>query len=266
MNKDAADQLQNQTLARALKVLEAFGSEHPEWGIRDLSRNVGLNPSTVYRIVSTLHTAGYLEREPDTQRYSLGPKVMKLAGLYTLHNPIASIANKVFGSFADRFPHNFYLGTLCEFEVIYLCSLDGRGPIRIAIEPGGTIELHTTALGKMLLAYQPDEYVENFLRTRALRAFTVRTVTDPATLWRQIRAIRKQGFAINDGEHYDDIGAVAMPVYDNFGQVTVGVSLAYPRHYVQEGRLNINTLVSLAWKVAHEVAIRSGGIDPRREI
>jgi DNA-binding IclR family transcriptional regulator len=259
LKNNTATQFQNQTLSRALVVLEAIGSGQTQWGIRELSREVGLNVATVFRIVSTLHTTGYLERDSDTQRYSLGPKIMKLAGQYKLQNSVASIAEKVFESFADRFQHNFYLGELCEYEVIYLISMDGRGPIRIAIEPGGSIELHTTALGKLLLAYQTDEYVKSFLKFKQLKSFTSRTITDADVLCNQIEEIRKRGFATNDGEHYDDISAVAAPVFDSYGLVTMAVSLAFPRHYVQEGRLEIHDMVSLAREVADEITFRSGG-------
>jgi DNA-binding IclR family transcriptional regulator len=259
LKKNTSNQLQNQTLSRALVVLEAIGSGQTQWGIRELSRKVGLNVATVFRIVSTLHTTGYLERDSDTQRYSLGPKIMKLAGQYKLQNPVASVAEKVFESFTDRFQHNFYLGELCEYEVIYLVSIDGHGPIRIAIEPGGSIELHTTALGKLLLAYQTDEYVKSFLKFKELKAFTTRTITNADVLLSQIEEIRKQGFATNDGEHYDDISAVAAPVCDSHGLVSMAVSLAFPRHYVQEGRLKINDMVSLAREVADEITFRTGG-------
>jgi DNA-binding IclR family transcriptional regulator len=262
LKKNTSQPFQNQTLSRALLVLEAVGSRQTNWGVRELSRETGLNVATVYRILSTLHGAGYLEREADTQRYSLGPKIMKLAGQYKLQNSVASIAEKVFESYADRFQHNFYLGELCEYEVIYLVSMDGRGPIRIAIEPGGSIELHTTALGKLLLAYQTDEYLQSFLKIKLLKPFTARTITDAAILCNQIEEIRKSGFATNDGEHYDDIAAVAAPVFDHHGSVSMAVSLAFPRHYIQEGRLDINTLILLAREVADEITFRSGGNKP----
>jgi IclR family KDG regulon transcriptional repressor len=263
MEKSAARQFQNQTLSRALVVLEAVSSGQTSWGVRELSREVGLNVATVYRIVSTLNVAGYLEWDADTQRYALGPKVMKLAGQYKLQNSVASIAEKVFESYADRFPHNFYLGKVFDYEVIYLVSLDGSGPIRIAIEPGGSIELYTTAVGKLLLAYQSNEYFQTFLHVKSLKPFTARTITDPAVLYDQIKEIRKQGFAVNDGEHYDDISAVAAPVFDSHGRVSVGVSLAFPRHYVLEGRLDLQELIELAGEIAREITFRSGGSEQR---
>lgn len=256
------DQFQNQTLGKALLVLEAYSTDEPEWGVRELSRYTGLNASTVYRIVSTLNAAGYLEQAADTQRYALGPKLMKLARLYRLHNPIGAIAERVFASYAEKFPQSFYLGQLCDFEVIYIAAFDGPGPIRITIEPPGSIDLHTTAVGKVLLAYQPDEYLNEYLATQPLKSFTARTITEPARLIEQIREIRKQKYAINDGEHYDDIGAIAVPVYDSHGLVTYGVSLAYPRHHLLEGRLEISDMLKLARQVAHEITQRSGGADP----
>ena len=263
MGKKVARQFQNQTLSRALLVLDAVGSGQTSWGVRELSREVGLNVATVYRIVSTLHMAGYLEWDADTQRYALGPKVMKLAGQYKLQNSVASIAEKVFESYADRFPHNFYLGKVFDYEVIYLVSIDGRGPIRIAIEPGGSIELYSTAVGKLLLAYQTDEFIQAFMSAKSLKPFTAHTITDPEVLYDQIKEIRKQGFAVNDGEHYDDISAVAAPVFDSHGQVSVGVSLAFPRHYILEGRLDLHELIKLADEIACEITFRSGGSEQR---
>lgn len=259
--KQDPNQLLNQTLGRALLVLDAFSSEQPEYGVRSLSRKVGLNVATVYRIVSTLQAAGYLVQEPETQRYALGPKVTKLASLYRQHNPIVSIANRIFASYIDRFPFNFYLGQLCIFEVVYLTFLDGPGPIKISIEPPSSIELHTTALGKVLLAYQTPDYIKEFLSTLELKTFTSRTITDPAVLFQQIQETKIQGYAINDGERYDDIGAVAVPVYDNLGRVMVAVSLAYPRHHIREGRLDLKAVIQLAREIGHEITVRSGGVE-----
>ena len=154
----------NQTLAKAILILEAFDAEHPTWGIRELSRELKVNPATIYRLVLTLCNAGYLEQNPHTQRYSLGPSIMKLSRLYTSLNPLPAIATKVFERFADRFEYNFYLGMLSHrFDVIYLSVFYGRGPIQVLVEPGSTIKPHSTALGKLLLAYREDFVIQRIL-------------------------------------------------------------------------------------------------------
>lgn len=248
----------SQTLAKAIVILEAFSVENSEWGIRELSRELNINPTSTYNFVRTLYNAGYLTQNPENQRYSLGPKVMKLAGVYTHYTPMLTIVTKVFEDYSDRFKYNFYLGTLIRYELVYLAVLDGRGPIKIVVDPGGTTALHSTALGKVLLAFQDEEYIHGFLDSGSLEAYTPRSITDPKILRDQLLEIREQGYAINDGEHFEDVGAVGVPIYDHSGQVTTGVSLAYPRYELIHQRINVHELIDLALEIAREIAERSG--------
>jgi DNA-binding IclR family transcriptional regulator len=257
-NTDAFDGLPNQNLIKALQILDTFSGKRPEWGIRELGRELGINPSTVYRLVTTLYQAGYLERNPDTLVYSLGPKVMKLAGLYTHINPLPALAHKVFESYTHRFKYNYYLGSLVHFEVVYLAVLDGQGPIKVVVEPGGTTGIHTTALGKVLLAFRPDDFIHRFIEESKLPRSTPQSITDPARLWEQIYAIRAQHYAINDGEQFDEVGSVGAPVHDTKGRVSMAVSLAYPRYLIYGKSLHLDELISLANKVAGEIEMRIG--------
>lgn len=252
------EQQPSQTLAKALRILEAFSADKFEWGIRELGRELNINPTSTYNLVRTFYNAGYLIQNAENQRYSLGPKVMKLAGVYTRHSPIPTIAHNVFETYSDRFKYNFYLGTLNRYELVYLAVLDGRGPIKIVVDPGGTTALHSTALGKVLLAFQDDEFIQGFLESSTLHAYTPRSVTDPEILWDQIRDARQKGYAINDGEHFDDVGAVGVPINDHTGRVTMGVSLAYPRYDLKHHRIDVDELIELALEIAREIAKRSG--------
>ena len=258
VSTDPVDGLPNQNLAKALSILDTFSAKRPEWGIRELGRELGINPSTVYRLVTTLYQAGYLERNPDNLAYSLGPKVMKLAGLYAHTNPLPALAHKVFESYAYRFKYNYYLGSLVHFEVVYLAVLDGQGPIKIVVEPGGTTGIHTTAMGKVLLSFKPDDFIHRFIKESGLPRYTPRSITDPARLWEQVAAIRRQHYAINDGEQFDEVGSVGVPMRDAKGRISMAVSLAYPRHLIDGYSLHLEDLISLANEVAREIEKRSG--------
>lgn len=258
MDKASTQNQPSQTVAKALLVLESFSASNSEWGIRELSRELDINPSTLHRLVVTLHNGGYLQQDQETQRYSLGPKVMKLASLYAHRNPLPSAALKVFEKFGEKFDYNFYLGTLSHYEVVYLAKLDGRGPIKIVVEPGGTTALHSTALGKVLLASQSDAFIQGFIKKSKLTKYTLRSITSADVLWSQINEIRRQGFAVNDGEHYEDVGAVGVPIYNSDGSVSHGISLAYLRHLEAEGRVKVEDLVPLAREIASEIGLRAG--------
>ncbi len=249
---DSIQHLPNQSLAKGLLILESFSTRQPEWGVRELGRHLNINPTTIYRLVATFESAGYLEKNLETQKYRLGPKVIKLANLYNHINPIATWARRIFNKYRDSFDYNFYLGQLSGFEVVYLAALDGRGPIKVVAEPGGTTSLHATAFGKVMLAYQDHEYIERFIAQAKLTRQTERTITDPDVLRDQLKQIREQGYAVNDGESYDEVGAVGVPIFTQSKVVRYCLSLAYPRPVIQEGRINLSDLVSLAQKIAAE--------------
>ena len=247
------EQQPNQSLAKAILVLESFTSEQPEWGVRELSRKLEINATTIYRLVATFQGAGYLEQNVETQKYRLGPRVIKLASVYTHVNPITTWARRVFERYRDSFEFNFYLGQLSGFEVAYLAVLDGHGPIKVVVEPGGSTSLHATALGKVLLAFQDQSYFEAYLAHDKLQKHTDRTIVDPGLLRQQLRQIRVQQYAINDGEFYDDVGAVGVPLFDQHSGVKLCVSLAYPRHIIMDGRRSVDELVMLARQIVADI-------------
>jgi DNA-binding IclR family transcriptional regulator len=264
-NKDVINDQPSQTLAKGLVILGAFTHEKPHWGIRELARELDINPATVLRLVNTLHNMGYLERLPDTQRYTLGPMIARLGRLYNQQHPLPTLAKKIFESYADAFEYNFYLGQLSNYQVIYLAVLDGRGPIKITVELGGSIMLHTSALGKVLLASQDDDYIHKFIEIHGLIPCTERTIVHPERLWQQIRAIRREGIAVNDGEHFEDVAAIGAPIFDQDGQVIAGVSLAYPRYFSDERRVRIDEVKALVREIAEKITLQSAGMMPARD-
>lgn len=256
MSKIAYDRQPSQTLAKGLQLLNTFSEEKPSWGIRELGRELDINPTTIHRLVTTMLNAGFLEQDPDRLTYSLGPRVLKMAEVYHHHNPLPMVARRVFESYQDRFEYTLYLGCLNNFEVIYLAIQDGPAPIKVATEPGASTGLHSTALGKVLLASQPDEFINDFLKTHQLISFTSRTITDPNRLWDQIHHIRQYKYAINDGEQYPDIGSLGVPVQGDTHANRYAVSLAYPRNLITEGRLTIEEMLPLAQAIANDIKLR----------
>jgi DNA-binding IclR family transcriptional regulator len=104
------------------------------------------------------------------------------------------------------------------------------------------------------LALQTDEFIQEYIAATGLPAYTPQTITGAADLWRAVRAVRDQQYAINNGEHYQDVGAVGVPIVDPDGRVTKAISLAYPQHLVDSGRLQVDALVSLAREIAQDIA------------
>lgn len=251
--------LPNLNLARGLLALEAFTNERPAWGVRELARALDTNPTTMHRLLTTLEAFGYVEQDAATALYRLGPKIMRIASTYSEQNPLPIVARRVFQEFSDRFDHTFYLGVLSNYEVVYVAVYDGRSAVKISMQPGGRIALYSTAMGKVMLAYQEDAFIERFLETVPLKKTTPRTIAFAEDLWKEVKEIRRRGYAANYGEHFEEIGAVAVPLRDAAGTVIAGLSLAFPAMLLSSGAIDIEKLRVLADETAKEIQWRLAG-------
>lgn len=244
----------SKTLLTAIELIESFTFEHPTWGVRELGRKLNKNPSSIHRLVTTLKDKGYLEQDALDRRYKLGPNIMKLAQVYNQLNPLPAIAQKIFSKFSKRFNNSFYLIALTKrFRAIYLTVHEGTFPLKIVIEPGGITSLHSTAAGKVLLAYQGESYLEKFFESSKLTRHTSSTITTRSMLMPELVKVRRAGYATNNGEHIEEIAAVAVPVYNKDGGVTSSVCLIFPRHLLKEKRLDFETVAMIAKEVVGEI-------------
>lgn len=247
----------NQSLARALSIFDLYSSKDSSWGIRDIARELHSNPATIYRSVKTMQEAGFLEKDAHTNRYLLSPKFLMMAEIYTRLNPIQVVAHNIFERYSQKFSHNFYLGKLFNDKIMYITVLEGKGPIKVSVTQGVSIDLYCSALGKVLLACQDDQYIEDYFSKTELKAFTKNTVTDPQKLWEEIIHIRETGYALNQGERYDGVGSVSMALIPKNREVDLAVSIAYPQHMINDKTLILEDLIKIVKDISNEISLRA---------
>ncbi|MDA9459580.1 hypothetical protein XI00_35995 [Bradyrhizobium sp. CCBAU 21359] len=244
----------NQSLIRGLRILESYTSSKQSWGVRELGRSLEINAATTYRLVSTLADRGYLEKNPDTQKYHLGPKVVQLAANYSMQNSLIEISLRVFAKYEAQFPYNFYVGVMGPEDVTYIAVYESRGPLKITTEVGQSVNLYSSALGRLLLSYESDEFIEKLLARKPIEKITPLSLTSQKELMRQIRQIRKNGYAVNRGEIYEEIAAVATPITGGNGTVVAGVALCFPLHYLEIKKVDLEEIIRLARIIADEIS------------
>ena len=225
-----------QSLQRALAVLRAFDDVHPELGITEIARKVGLSKSIVMRLVATLRDEGFLQRSPGSDKYRIGLAAFEIGNLYYLSASLRREAEPMLLELAERFGHSAYLGTLSGDRAIYVSVIEGPGPIRVGPRIGSSAPAHTTAAGKALLAHQGAEEMERYFATADLTPETPRSITSKATLREELEAVRAQGFAVNRGEHLNGVGSIGSPIFDRRGAAVASISVSFPMYLVPEDR------------------------------
>ncbi len=212
---------------RALQILGCFDHTHPERGVSDIAKAVGLHKATTYRIVSTLVAYGYLERAGAGQRYRLGMALASLGFVALRRTDVRREAMPIMTDLAARLNETCDLSVYNRGEVYFLEVVQGSRALTIAAAVGRSLPVHATASGKVLLAHLPEAEAEAVLGG-PLAAHTQQTITRPAELRRQLEVIRTKGFAFDNEELEPGVRAVSAPVRDQEGVVVAALSVTCP--------------------------------------
>ena len=218
----------SQTVERALEVLAAFDDSHPELGIRELARMLQMDRTVVYRIVATLEARKFLEQNPATRRYRIGQAAFMTGQYYVRSNPIFNAAVPRLQAVATTHNVNAFLATLHENSVLYMSSIQLREPITFLLSAGSRGRLHTTSLGKVLLAGLEDVQVEKILRRIRMVPLTPRSQVSVKGLMSEVRQVRRQGYATSRDTMVMGLASVGAPIRDASGAVVAAISLSLP--------------------------------------
>jgi IclR family pca regulon transcriptional regulator len=227
----------NQSLARGLAILQAFDSEYPEWGVRELARKLDLDRSVVSRLVQTLAAAGFLEKNSLTSRYRIGPRAFEVGQRYTHSGPLYDIALSQMRDLHEHHQLDVYLAVRLETVVLYLGAIEADDVVFRAIA-GTRGHLHSTSLGKALLAFEKDDVMREIVGRISLARLTPATKVSRPALIKELASVRKQGYATSNGENLPRIFSVSAPIFDASGKVVAAMSGSYPKDKMSKQRLD----------------------------
>ena len=220
----------SQSLERGLDILEMIEAEGGDIGVRELARRVGLSPTIVQRLISSLAARGYIEKNSETSRYHLGHRSLVLGASGELAFDYAVAARRELERLAHEYRLNGYVSVLRGGRAIYLLAVQADGPVAIKVSPGSEMPLHSTSAGKVLLASLGDGEARKLVGGRKLAAITPHTITDPATLVASLAKVRRQGFATVAEENIPGVLSVGAPIRDRAGNVVAALSVAFPKY------------------------------------
>ena len=220
----------------ALAVLESFSVARPEIGVTELSQTLGLGKSTVHRLLTSLASRGYVRKNPDTERYCLGFKAFEVGSLIAGRGAIREAATPFLRNLMLATTETVHLGVLDQWEVVYIDKMESDQPLQMYSRIGRRAPLHCTALGKALVAWEPEDWLDRFLRRR-LRAYTPSTLVEPGDFRRELVKIRAARYALDGEEFALGLKCVAAPLFDHARRVVASIGIAGPAVRLSTDRL-----------------------------
>jgi len=249
------------SLDRGLRILMILGEEGQPMRISEISRRLGIDKSTAYRIVSTLREQGFVEQDLETRKYVLGVKVIEVASLKLRSIRLLPTAKPVMQELMLRTRESIHLAILVEGEVMYLDSEQCTGIFNVNTLVGGKAPLHSSAVGKALLAELPDDEVDRLIAVKGLTRFTDRTIINLQEFHDHLAAIRERGWAADDEETYVGVRCLAAAVRDHRGVPVGSIGLSGPAQRVTNDRIPV--LAQLIKDAAAKISRQLGYVPAR---
>ena len=245
-----------QSVAHALDVLEQFYGELDELGVTELSKRLKLHKNNVFRLLATLESRGYIEQNKATENYRLGIRCLQLGQTYVNQMGLLRQARPILEEVARASQENTYVAVARRSAVVPLAVVESKLPVRIMSNVGEALPMHSTAVGKIFLAYESEEAVRQALGA-SLDKFTERTITDLGALGEHLKGVAERGVAIDSGEYLDDVRSVATPVRDYTRNVVGALAVTGPAYRLSAERID-KEIVPLVLKAGKDLSIRLG--------
>jgi IclR family transcriptional regulator, KDG regulon repressor len=215
------------SVANSIRLLTSFSGEENELGITTLATRLRLAKSTVHRLAATLTSAGFLEQNSETGKYRLGVALFELGALVRRRMDVANEARPKLRELLEKTGETVQLGIVDHESVLYVYEMESRHAIRMAAAVGGRAPLHCTAVGKVLLAFQPVDYVKRVL-SNGLKSCTPKTMTRRDEVLAMLEEVAAREYAIDDEESEPGLRAIAAPVRNHTGVVIAALGVAAP--------------------------------------
>jgi DNA-binding IclR family transcriptional regulator len=251
---------------RVLDLLEMLASVPDQIGVSEVARRLGIPKSSTYMLLATLESRGYVIGDEE-RRFQLNPIFGEgrswVGGSGALLMRLAKVPME---ELARATGESSFLGVpRDESSVEYIAKVVSPHDLRCDAELGRPRPLHSTSVGLVMLAFQPPERAENFLRKARFERVTPRTLADAKQLRAEIAATRKRGYAMVRDTNSPGSSGIAAPIVNAAGEVVAALNVSAPTSRFEPVARKAIDLMRAAESISRRLAGTSSNISPARK-
>lgn len=245
------------SLAKGLRVLELLAA-NGEMSASRMAGHLDTSRAACHRFLTTLRDLGYVEKTEEG-RFQLTFKVVELGMCKIEGFEIRHSVHPFLQEMALSFGETVNLGYWDGNAIVHLDKINSTEILRLDVGMGALAPAYCTGLGKAVLAFLPDQELEDYLRSVELVAMSPKTITAPDKLKADLVKIKKRGYAIDDEELSLGLRCVAAPVFDHTGRPTYAVSVSGPTQRMPKRK--IAAIQAQLLPLCHRISRQIGGPD-----
>jgi IclR family KDG regulon transcriptional repressor len=250
------------SIKKALRVLDAFSTETPELGVTEIGTLLKSHKSSISRILLTLMSEGFVEKNPVTRKYRLGLKLVDLGNRVLGRFDLRDLAGPFMEDLARKTHEIIHLSVLDKDEIVYLDKRGEGQTLTVATKIGGRNPAHASAMGKVLLSGLPPEELSSVLAITPLTRFTENTITATPRLLKELKKVKDQGFAVDNEEAFLGIRCVAAPIMDSQRKIIAAISCTVPTQRMTPERMKEmqKYVTDTARQISERLRIKGRGV------
>ena len=243
------------SIEKALEILMAFTPYNREVGTGEISQKLGLHKATASRILRILADKGFLQQEPETKKFTLGPAASAIGRAYIhgLDSNLVQLAKPFIDDLRSTLEETVVLEIMSGTSTVMAYVAEGPQRVRIAGSVGDGLPVHAAAGAKAILAFSPPEAAEKLIAGE-LPQLTANTITDIEAYKSGLAQIRRKGYSFDNEEIDIGINAVGVPIFDHDNEPIAAVVVAGPAQRIT-GKAD-TAVVRQAKKTADEISQR----------
>jgi len=263
MARGAESRYNVNAVARALQLLGSFSAREQELSLADLATVTGIPRATAFRLLATLEQEGFVAKEDG--EYRLGFKCFVLGNVAAAGLDLRKEARPQLMALRDATGETTQVAILDSWQVVYLERVLSRQAVGyMTSRAGALLPAYCTGLGKVLLAYRPEDDVAAWAATQTFRAHTPNTITSVERLVDELRGIRQRGYAVDEQEREVGVRCLAAPVRDHESEVVAAISVAGPSERMPRQLIG-SEMAAKVVAAAQSISLRLGYTSPAPE-
>jgi len=221
----------------------------------EISRRLQIPKSSASYILRTLERRGYLHRDAESGKYRLGLKILALSRGVTTGMDLRKLALPFLQQLVNRTLLTCHLAILDAGEAVYIEKVDAPGFIKMDTWVGRRMYVHSTSVGKSLVAWLPPVEIAAILHDYGLPKRTAKTITVSARFLKELEKVRGQGYAVDDEENSPGARCVGAPVFDTPGHVVAAVGLSGTTSQITHANIPklAEWLKETSWKISRQL-------------
>ncbi|MCT8978779.1 IclR family transcriptional regulator [Clostridium sp. CX1] len=239
------------SLIRSLNILE-YLVDNGEVSILEMSNSFGMGKSTVHRILGTFKTMGYVDQNKENNKYYATLKIFELGNKVANRIPLKKIVRPYLEELFEKCHETVNFAIVDKNEVVFLDKIITAEPLRIELEVGKRVPVHCSALGKAFIAFKRDLDISQLKLTK----INNNTIDSAEKLMSNLEEIRRNGYALDDGEYIEGLICIAVPIKDQLNNAIAVISIATPAVRMEEEKKQI--YVRLLQETALRISMHSG--------